>query len=251
MSAGKDIEVEGNGTNNGGTFTPGNKTVTFKGAAAQTIGRTAAAQTFNDLTLSNTSGGVSVGGSTTELTLNRSLNITGGSFTAPSGALTLAGNWTNGGAFTHHGGSVVFGGTTTVAGSNVTPFNNIIINNGATVSAGKDIEVEGNWTNNGGTFTPGNKMVTFNGAAAQTIGGTAAAQTFNDLTLSNTSGGVSVTTTDLTLNGSLLITSGSSFTAPSGTLTLAGAWTNRGTFTHSAGSVIFSGTTGRPSVGAA
>ena len=95
------INLAGNWTN-GGTFTPGTNTVTFNGAAARTIGGTLAAQTFNNLTLSNASG-VSVGGSTTDLTLNGSLLITNGTFTAPSGTLQVNGNWTNGGAFTTTG----------------------------------------------------------------------------------------------------------------------------------------------------
>ena len=123
-----DLSLKGNWTNNGGTFTPGSATVTFNGSSAQTIGGTATTQTFNNLTLSNTSGGVSVGGSTTTLNVNGALNLTTGSFTAPS-TLNVAGNWTNNGTFTAGSGTVTFNGSgsdQTISGS-VTAFNNLTV----------------------------------------------------------------------------------------------------------------------------
>jgi hypothetical protein len=149
---GYNISLKGNWTNNDGTFTPGSGTVTFNGSSAQTIGGTATSQTFNNLTLSNTSGGVSVGGSTTTLTLNGALNITTGSFTAPA-TLNVAGNWTNNGTFTHNSGTVTFNGTSeqTIGGSAATGFNNLTVNSGATViiPTTNTPTVAGTLTNNG------------------------------------------------------------------------------------------------------
>ena len=45
----------------------------------------------------------------------------------------------------------------------------------------------------------------------------------------------------LTLTGSLTINSGAFFIAPSGTMSIAGSFTNSGTFTHNNGNVTFNG----------
>lgn len=96
----------------------------------------------------------------------------------------------------------------------------LTINTGGTLDAnGQNISLKGNWTNDG-TFTAGTGRVTFNGAAAQTIGGTAIT----------------------TFNG-ILFDTGSSVTAPAGDLQVTGNWTNRGAFSANGGAVIFSGTT--------
>ena len=54
-TAGSTINVSGNWTNNGGTFTPNTSTVNFNGSSTQVIGGTVG-QTFNNLTNSNTAG---------------------------------------------------------------------------------------------------------------------------------------------------------------------------------------------------
>ncbi len=96
--------------------------------------------------------------------------------------------------------ALMLNGVTTFSG-------NVTINTGATLNAnGEDISVSGNWTNNG-TFTPGTtQTVTFNGAAAQTIGGTTATA-FLGLTINNTSGGVSLSQ-DVNVTGTMTFTSG-------------------------------------------
>jgi hypothetical protein len=82
----------------------------------------------------------------------------------------------------------------------------VLIESGATLTmgAGGILNVTGNIINNG-TFTAGSGSVILNGAVAQTISGNA--PTFNNLTINNTSGGVtsSVATTVL---GTLTLTSG-------------------------------------------
>ncbi|MBF8296366.1 MAG: hypothetical protein HW389_2911, partial [Bacteroidetes bacterium] len=97
------FNVNGNWTDNGGTFTPSTSTISFNNTTtAQTIGGTAASQTFNNLTINKAAGILlSVGGSTTSLTVNN-LTETLGNFTAPAtmsvtGALTrTAGTFTAG-----------------------------------------------------------------------------------------------------------------------------------------------------------
>ncbi|MCX6141598.1 MAG: hypothetical protein NTZ35_00110, partial [Ignavibacteriales bacterium] len=154
------ININGNWTNNGGTFTPGTSTVTFNNnTTAQTIGGTAASQTFNNLTINKAAGILlSVGGSTTSLTVNN-LTETLGNFTAPA-------------TFNVNGNVTLTAGTFT---------------------AGTDVNVAGNWSRaTAAVFTPGTGTVTFNGGAAQTLNGTSATQTFNNFTVSKGGGTLTV-----------------------------------------------------------
>jgi hypothetical protein len=167
-SDGGTMNVSGNWTNNGGTFTPNGNTVNFNGGAAQAINGTAASQTFNNLTVNKAGGALSTGGSTTSLVMNN-LTLTLGTFTAPA-TLDINGN------------ALLTAGTLT---------------------AGTNITAAGNWTNNGATFTGGAGTVTFDGAAAQVIGGSAVT-TFNNLTISNAGAGVSLGQNE-TANGVLTV----------------------------------------------
>lgn len=54
-------------------------------------------------------------------------------------------------------------------------------------NSGGNLRVAGNWTNNG-TFTHNNRTVSFNGASAQAIGGSAASNNFFDVIFNNSSG---------------------------------------------------------------
>lgn len=102
-------------------------------------------------------------------------------------------------------------GTKTLSGA-VAINGDLTINNGTTLDLSSNnygISLTGNWTNNG-SFTSQNGTVTFNGADAQTIGGTAASG-FNNLTINN-SAGVTLSQNEsvsgvLTLSNGLLITS--------------------------------------------
>lgn len=77
--------------------------------------------------------------------------------------------------------------------------------------------VGGNWSN-GGTFTAGTSTVTFNGAAAQIIGGTSNT-TFNNLTVSNGSG-VSLASSPA-ISGTLTLTTGTITTGANTLITSA------------------------------
>ncbi|MCX6269396.1 MAG: T9SS type A sorting domain-containing protein, partial [Bacteroidetes bacterium] len=148
--------VAGNWTNNGGTFTPGTGTIFFNNtSSAQAINGTAASQTFNNIHLDKGSAALSIGGSTTALTVN-DLTESSGNFTAPA-ALTVNGN--------------------------------AIISSG-TFTAGTNTSLKGNWSNNGGTFNDNGGTVTFEGSSTQVINGT---NTFHNLTIYKTSSGKGVT----------------------------------------------------------
>lgn len=87
---------------------------------------------------------------------------------------------------------------------------NLIINSGSTFTLGGlsgtagDFFLRGNWTNSG-TFNPNVRLVTFNGASAQTLTGST---TFDYLTLSNSTGLTLQTSSPVTVNQTLSLTSG-------------------------------------------
>jgi hypothetical protein len=179
------INVSGNWTNDGGTFTPNGNTVNFTGGAAQAINGLAAAQAFNDVIVNKSGGALTVGGSTTSVTTNN-LTMTLGSFTAPA-TLDINGN---------------------------------ALLSAGTLASGANITVGGNWTNNGGAFTAGTGTVTFDGGAGQAIGGTAAT-TFNNLTTGNASG--IAMNNDNTVSGILNLATGDITVAATRTLTQTGS----------------------------
>ncbi|HTL81576.1 MAG TPA: T9SS type A sorting domain-containing protein [Bacteroidia bacterium] len=161
-------------------------------------------------------------------------------------------NWTQSGSFflmngmsinTAAAGTIVFTGSSaqTIGGASSVPFGNLTISSSSTVSpsfaitVAKDftitsgtydvtasnygLNIAGNFTNNGGTFTPQSGTVTMNGAAAQTISGTAAINFF-DLTSTNTSGGVTVPSGLIIINDILSVSSQSFGTSGAGTIIL-------------------------------
>lgn len=99
---------------------------------------------------------------------------------------------------------------------NLNTSNNLIISAGATLDASNfNITVGGNWTKNGSFTASANHSVTFNSSsAAQTISGSGTT-TFEQLTISNTSGlfsGVSINSGSYILNDVLTMNSGNFFT---------------------------------------
>src|SRR5205823_6495022 len=138
------FSLTGDFTKTGGTFTPGTGTTTFNGSGAQTITNNAASLTFFNFIVNKSGGALGTAANPTTIVTN-DLTMTSGNFTAPA-TLDINGN------------------TLLTAG---------------TLTAGTNITAAGNWTNNGGTFTPGSGTVTFDGAGAQAINGSAASQTFN------------------------------------------------------------------------
>lgn len=123
------------------------------------------------------------------LTVKNDVTISGGTLNANGLNMNVGGNWTNNGAFTAGAGTVTFNGagSQTVGGSATTSFNNLTISSGANVTGPSgNTNVAGNWTNNG-SYTHNDGSVTFNGAAAQTIGGSMDT-TFAHLTIDNAAG---------------------------------------------------------------
>ncbi|WP_148115048.1 beta strand repeat-containing protein, partial [Chryseotalea sanaruensis] len=187
------IEIAGDFTNNGGTFSPlvGNDVVQviFNGTGAQAINGTSVTQTFNNVIVNKSIGTtLTVSGSTT--TLNAvNFEQTSGNFTAPattdfSGNITLTsgnynagvntsigGNFTNNGvSFISGAGTVSFDGITQeINGSSVTTFNNLttigstILTTGVATIIGGDLSI-----GDGTTFSLSGFDLTVNGTT--TIG---------------------------------------------------------------------------------
>lgn len=157
----------------------------------------------NDVTFTNNT---SILGSST--TTFNNVIITG-TLTGHSSNLNVTGNWTNNGTFNNNSGTVTFTGAAqsiggygtntfhhlTLSGTDtktlaeaVTANGNLTINSTFDVSASNfNVNVKGNWVNNG-AFTPRSGTVTFNGTAAQTIGGTTATNSFHNITQNNAAG---------------------------------------------------------------
>ncbi|MBL7845817.1 MAG: hypothetical protein JNL40_00005, partial [Cyclobacteriaceae bacterium] len=205
--------VVGNWTDNGGTFTPSTSTINFNAGVAQQINGTDASQTFNNIIVNKGGGALTVGGGTTTLNL-ADLTVTAGSFTGPA-TLNASGD--------------------------------VLLSSG-TFTAGTATNVGGDFTNNGGTFVPGAGTVTFNGAGAQSINGTATTQTFNNLTINKSGGTLSAGGSTVTLNTANLTQTAGNFTAPStlavsGTVTLTAGTFTAGTTVNLGGDLLNNGAT--------
>lgn len=114
--------------------------------------------------------------------------------------------------------------------------NSITINTGATltITGSNTLTVYGNWTNNG-TFTRNTSTVVFNGTT-QSIG----TGTFYNVTISGT--GTKSLGVATTVNGALTINSGTTLATANFGLTLAGNFTNSGTFTAGSSAITITGT---------
>ena len=199
--ANNNIFVSGNWTNNG-TYTANGSTVTFNGAAPQTLsGNT----TFYNLTLSNTV-----------------------NFSAP--VMTIANNLSNSGGTMIPGTStIVFTGAAgAMTGSSAKNFYNLQINNGAVIThnaGGGSIHVANGMLNNG-TLTEGTGYTCYfdQPAATETLSGTGTT-TFGNLSIGVTAGSptaLSVSEDFAVTGGTLSIASnGSSLGASSGTATFS------------------------------
>jgi hypothetical protein len=116
-SSNYNLTTGGNYTDPLGGINTRNNTLTFNGTGNQSI-ITLTGSSLGGLTMNKASGTLSVG--TPSLSLANSLLLTAGIFTAPTGILSVAGDWTTKPAatFSHNNGTVNMNGTTqTVSGS--------------------------------------------------------------------------------------------------------------------------------------
>jgi len=152
-----------------------------------------------------------------------------GTKTMPGAAFTVATDFLMQGTATATSGNTIsvgrdftMSGTASfTAGNALTVTRDITLGAGTTFNAASYTHNVGrNFTNNGATFTAGSSTINLNGAVAQTIGGTSST-TFNNLTIANTAGAVSLGANE-TVNGTLTLTSGIVNTTSAYTLTSGG-----------------------------
>ncbi len=145
------FNIGGDFTNNG-TFTAGIGSVTFNGAAPQTLGGTSTT-TFNLLTINNS------GNSTITLGQNAivssTLTITKGTLdvSASNYSITEAGNFTNNSAFNSRSGTVTLNGAAaqSIGGTSATSFYNLTLS-GTTITLNHDESVQSVLTINSGAL---------------------------------------------------------------------------------------------------
>ncbi len=193
--------------------------------------------------------------------------LSGGVFMAPSNNLILRSNFGHsGGVFSNNAGTVVFGGNTVMTDDVADPFANLVISNSLTAPAGT-LNVAGSWTDNG-SFNPNNGTVVFSGNSA--ISGVSTTG-FNHVTISGTVTGnpSALSVAGAWVNNGVFSPAGGTILFPgnteisgssssafnnvtlSGTLaghaskpvSIAGAWSNNGTFNPNNGTMLFSGNT--------
>lgn len=171
-------------------------------------------------TLSVTETSDSFSGSTTGIDVDANLTTSNVTSTATGDALIV-----------RNGGSVTANNTLDLNG-------NATIESGGTLAAGttSEIQVAGNWTNNG-TFTPGTGKVKFDGAVAQTIGGSVDPAPFNDLDLSNSHANGITSNVNATVAGQLAMNQDSNLNMGANILTM-GASSNPATAGTGQGDVV-------------
>ncbi len=266
---GNTLTVNGSFTNYY-SFDAGTGTVKFTGTG--TIGGNKSISFFN-LLINNPSYTVTLG---RDIAVTNNLTITAGTFNTSTFGMSGIGNFTATGGtlqlaklsttlpeltgtYSLTGGLVEFNGAGSQTIRNTTYYDvtlsasgtktsagildinrNLLISSGTTLNANNyNMSIAGNWTNNGGTFTPGTNTVTFDGGAAQTIGGSSASQTFYNIVVGLTAGqtlNTGATPTTLTVQNYTQNTG--NFTGPA-TLNINGTFTlNDGTYTAGANQYV-------------
>ncbi len=205
--------------------------------------------------------------------LNSTININSGTFTAPSGVMTVASNITyTGGTFNHSNGTVTLDGSSATISCGTMVFNLVVMTSGKTLSSGCTLPLGENPTittlTSSGTLTGTGTLTTTGfitnaGAALSGFSGLQVNGTFTNqgatLDLSGyttyaATGTTTVSSGTLSLpnNADLgsIVLSGGTLNAPSGTITASGTVTlSGGTFNHNNGTVVFDGASATLSCG--
>lgn len=182
-------------------------------------------------------------------TLNTiNFNISSGTFTVNNGGtLKLQGGQTT---FTqpvlNSGSTVEYTGASTytklMAGSS---YSNLVISGSGTFSTSTALTITDNFTQTAGSFTP-SATTTFSGGNGATVTTTSGSH-FSSININKTSATVTLVGSGLTTTGNLLISAGTLDASTAGCssascpITIAGYWSNSGTFTARTGTVTLNG----------
>ena len=142
------MNITGDWTNNGGTFTTGTGTVTFNGTGNQNI--TSNGRSFYNFTVDKTSGSAVLQDA---LTVTNDLTIQSGTLNANGKTITVSGNWSNFGNYISGNNTVIFNDntkTSTISGD--TDFYNVTCSTSGkhiTFTSGSTQTIEGSLTLHG------------------------------------------------------------------------------------------------------
>jgi len=222
----------------------GNLILSGSGSKTLQTGTTTICNNFTITGTANTTGitGLTIGG-------NVLIDATA-SFTAGAFEHSVGGNWTTTGTFNATGSTINFNSSSTAQNIGASNFNNITFSNAGSKTAtgiltiSGDVvvnsnfiagnyshSVAGNWTTTG-TFNATGSTINFNSSStAQNIG----ASDFNNITFSNA--GSKTATGILTIAGDVLVNS--NFNAGNYSHSVAGNWTNNGTFSAATSTITF------------
>lgn len=232
----------------GGNFTKASGQTTTMTGTVTGLTVDASTKNFEKLTFNGTAGAWAFTPAATAVNVDNDFAITTGTVTAPSGTLSVGGNWTNGATYTHNSGTVAF--TSTATGKTVNPgsssFSNVTFNGSGgawspltntltalgdlTMTAGTldnssgsaSVVVNGHVQGTAGVINLSNNTFTQRVASAKNFGATSgsAGWNFNNLIFSNSSGSAATITTQ---------TGGSGIITTSGTLTVSNTGDTAGT----------------------
>ncbi|MEI6696386.1 MAG: hypothetical protein WCO13_09975, partial [Bacteroidota bacterium] len=221
------LTIAGGSWTNNGTLNAGSSTIVFATASSTISGSTDFMNlTVNGITLTPSTGSsmrvagsisLSNSGILDAHTNANTIEYNGSSQTVliPNGStpgyssLVLSGSGTKtlpGSAFSIAGNFSMSGTAAATALAAITTSGNFSIGNGTSFTTGSYTHPVGGNFSNSGSFTATGSTISFNGIGAQTIDGTTAT-TFNNLTIAN-SNGVSLSSINETINGSLTFSTG-------------------------------------------
>lgn len=257
------IELQNDGVNNyNATISVAESSIAFYNLTINKSGKTAYIDGYN-------------------ISVNGNLLISAGSFDGSSKTITVGGNWTNNsayGAFAYNTSTVVLtGASKVITGTASTQFKNLTLNSGSSYTISPSAGCNGTYVrgnllvNSSSTLTINSTFlldfygssVTINGSViAQDANNTAAPAdpeaTGRDFDINNSAslsgtgtvnvdlriwGGTTTLTSDLILDGNIIIRAAATFLMTSNTMTCKGNFTNSGTYTCGTGTVILSGNT--------
>jgi len=138
--------------------------------------------------------------------------------------------------------SMAVGGIVNVSGAatiNVEDFTVDLNGQWVSTDTANTVNISNNFTNNGSMLSSTGGVFNFNGAS-KTLAGSSTTTIFHKANF-NSSTNITMTNTITVLND-LVIGTGDSMTASSGTIKVGGDWTNNGAFTHGGGTVELNGT---------